>query len=151
MARFSIEPGICYTGDRLQYEDIARLCFERCRESRGNILDEQTDRAVSQPNASKPEGRILPFRPRGSLLTRNAPQPPSAAVPDLEKYERAPDEPDDFRHRMAMNALGLGVTIALIVSGLWIAEVMAHMRKNQDCVLTGRSNCAQVEAPVSER
>jgi hypothetical protein len=113
-------------------------------------LPQPTDRSVSQHNPDKPEeGRILPFRPRGSLLTRNV--PPPAAVPDLEKYERAPDEPDDFRHRMAMNALGLGVTIALIVSGLWIAEVMAHMRKNQDCVLTGRSNCAQVEAPVSER
>lgn len=112
-------------------------------------LRQPTDRAVSQQNPGKPEGRILPFRPRGSLLTRNVP-PPATAVPDLEKYERAPGEPDDFRHRMAMNAVGLGITIALIVSGLWIAEVMAHMRKNQDCVLTGRSNCAQVEAPVSE-
>jgi hypothetical protein len=106
---------------------------------------------VNQQNPGKPEGRILPFRPRGSLLTRNVPRPPPASVPDLEKYERARDEPDDFRHRMTMNALGLVVTVALILSGLWIADVMAHMRKNQDCALTGRSNCAQVEAPLDGR
>src|SRR5690242_8257648 len=64
-------------------------------------LPQPTDRAVSQQDPGKPEGRILPFRQRGSLLTRNVPRPP-ASVPDLEKYERARNEPDDFRHRMVM-------------------------------------------------
>ena len=41
--------------------------------------------------------------------------------------------------------------VALIVVGLWIADVMAQMRKNRDCVLTGRLGCTQVEAPVRER
>jgi hypothetical protein len=99
--------------------------------------------------SSKPEGRILPFRPRGTLFARNVPQPPQ--VPDLEKYERAPDEPDDFRHRMTMNALGLAVTVALVVTGIWIADVMAHMRKDQDCVLTGRSGCTHVDVPPRPR
>ena len=72
-------------------------------------------------------------------------------MPDLEKYERAPDEPDDFRHRMIMNGLGLAVTVVLIVVGIWIADVMAHMRKNQDCVLTGRSGCTPVDVPLQPR
>lgn len=76
------------------------------------------------------------------------PQPP---VPDLDKYERVPDEPDDFRHRMLMNGLGLVVTVVLIMTGIWIAEVMAHMRKDQDCVLTGRSNCASIQQPDRAR
>jgi hypothetical protein len=48
---------------------------------------------------------------------------------------------------MIMNGLGLAVTVVLIAGGLWIAEVMAHMRKDQDCALTGRSNCMPVEIP----
>jgi hypothetical protein len=72
-------------------------------------------------------------------------------VPDLEKYERAPEEPDDFRHRMLMNGLGLAVTAVLILGGIWIAEVMAHMRKDQDCVLSGRAGCTHVDVPIQPR
>jgi hypothetical protein len=107
------------------------------------------DHTVTQPSDSQSEGRILPFRPRGVLFSRNVPRPPP--VPDLEKFERAPGEPDDFRHRMMMNGLGLLVTVALIAAGLWIAEVMAHMRKDQDCVLTGRAGCTLVDVPVRPR
>ena len=103
---------------------------------------------MTRPTSSESEGRILPFRPRGSLFARNVPPPP---VPDLEKFERAPDEPDDFRHRMAMNALGLMATVVLIVTGIWIADVMAHMRKDQDCVLIGRSGCTRVDVPLPPR
>jgi hypothetical protein len=28
---------------------------------------------------------------------------------------------------------------------------MAHMRKDQDCALTGRSNCMPIELPATER
>ena len=98
---------------------------------------------------SKPEGQVLPFRPRGPMLARHVPGPPT--VPDLEKFERTPDEPDDFRHRMAMNALGLAVTVALVATGIWIADVMAQMRKDQDCVLTGRSGCTHVDVPIRPR
>ena len=107
-----------------------------------------TDRTVTGPTSSEPEGQILPFRPRGAMFARTTPRPP--ALLDLEKYEHTP-EPDDFRHRMTMNALGLGVTVALVVTGIWIAEVMAHMRKDQDCVLVGRSNCMPVDVPLRQR
>jgi hypothetical protein len=112
-------------------------------------LRQSTDRAVTQPTSSEPETRILPFRPRGSMFARNAPRPP--AVPNLEQYEHAPNEPDDFRHRMTMNALGLAVTVVLVITGIWIADVMAQMRKDRDCVLTGRLGCAHVDAPVQSR
>ncbi|MSP46939.1 MAG: hypothetical protein EXQ83_14095 [Xanthobacteraceae bacterium] len=115
------------------------------------------DRAVNRPVSSEPEsqgpGQVLPFRPRGSLFALNAPRPPAAPDEslDLKKYERAGDEPDDFRHRMLMNGLGLAATVALVVAGIWIADVMAHMRKNQDCVLTGRPGCTPVDAPRQQR
>ena len=113
------------------------------------LLRQSTDRAVPRPTSSEPEGQVLPFRPRGSMFARNAPRPP--AVPDLEKYEHAANEPDDFRHRMTMNALGLAVTVGLVVTGIWIANTMASMRKNQDCVLSGRRGCSPVDSPLPQR
>lgn len=104
---------------------------------------------MSQPSPSNPEGRILRFQPRGSLLRK--PPPPPPPVPDLGQYERTPEEPDDFRHRMIMNVLGFAVTAMLVAGGIWIADVMAHMRKGQDCVLTGRQGCTPVDAPVQPR
>jgi hypothetical protein len=101
---------------------------------------------VTKPDTSEHEGQILPFRPRGSLLTRNVRPPP--LVPDLRKFEETPEGPDDFKHRMLMNGLGLVVTVLLIVGGVWIADVMAHMRKDQDCVLMGRPNCAHINIPM---
>jgi hypothetical protein len=113
-------------------------------------LRQPTDRvAVNRITPREPEGRVLPFRPRGALFARPVPRPP--AVPDLKKFERAPDEPDDFRHRMLMNGLGLAVTVALVGAGIWIADVMAHMRKDQDCVLTGRPGCTHVDVPAQPR
>jgi len=69
-------------------------------------------------------------------------------VPDLKKFEETPEQPDDFKHRMLMNGLGLAVTALLVAGGIWIADVMAHMRKDQDCVLMGRPNCAHLNIPM---
>jgi hypothetical protein len=35
--------------------------------------------------------------------------------------------------------------LALMGAGLWLADTMARMRKNQDCVLSGRSGCTHVD------
>jgi hypothetical protein len=107
------------------------------------------DRTVTHRPPSEPEGRILPFRRRGALFGRK--RPPAPPLSDLAQYERRPDEPDDYRHRMLMNGLALMATVALVAAGIWIADVMAHMRKNQDCVLSGRPGCTPVEVPVRAR
>lgn len=98
---------------------------------------------------SPPERRVLPFRGRGSLFASNPPRP--SPVQDLERFERTQDE-DDYRHRMIMNGLALLLLIVLIGSGIWIANTMAVMRKNQDCVLSGKRNCnPPVEVPIAPR
>jgi hypothetical protein len=71
-------------------------------------------------------------------------------VADLSRYERAPPD-DDYRHRMKINALAFVATAILIVIGVWLAVSIADLRKNQDCVLMGRPNCAQVKIPPAER
>jgi hypothetical protein len=88
------------------------------------------------------QAEILQFRPRGALFARRLPRPP--LVPDLSKFEQPQDDADDFRHRMLMNGLGFAVTVLLVVGGIWIADVMAHIQRDQDCVLSGRKNCAPI-------
>src|ERR1051325_6153480 len=87
-------------------------------------------------------GRILPFR-RGRRLVPRARQ--DEPVEGVEKY--AQGEPDDYRQRMIHNGLGLLACILLVAGGIWIASTMAEMRRNQDCVLSGRRNCASIPAP----
>ena len=94
-----------------------------------------------------PNRRVLPFRRRGSLFASSPPRP--SPVDDLERYERTGGE-DDYRHRMIMNGLGALVLIVLVGGGIWIADTMAQMRKNQDCVLSGRRNCnPPVQVPAA--
>jgi hypothetical protein len=107
------------------------------------------------PARADDDHRVIPFRPRTGLhKTWHLPLVPRARddspVADLAKYER-PEAEDDYRHRMKMNALGFLITCVLIVTGLWLAETMAEIRKVQDCVLTGRSNCMPIEAASALR
>jgi hypothetical protein len=101
---------------------------------------------VTGTDPSEHDAQILQFRPRGALFARKAATPPP--VPDLSKFESPREGPDDFRHRMLMNGLGFAITVLLICGGVWIADVMAHIRKDQDCVLSGRKNCAPISIPV---
>ena len=42
-------------------------------------------------------------------------------------------------------------TVALAVAGIWLAIQIADMRKNQDCLLSGRRNCAPIDVKALER
>ena len=96
--------------------------------------------AAPEPSPAPHEARVVMFRRRG-IRPRISVRPP---VEDLAKYERAGGS-DDYRHRMAINAAALLFVVGLIAAGLWIAETMAAMRKNQDCVLSGRRGCTPVQ------
>ena len=89
--------------------------------------------------------RVLKFVPRNSAALQNTATPPAAE--DLSRYERPRDEPDDFRHRMIANAAALALTAILIGIGICLAISIADLRKTQDCVLTGRRDCAPITAP----
>lgn len=96
-----------------------------------------------QSPSSKPEARILSFR-RGQKPRR---PPPASPPPGLDKYERD-NTPDDYRHRMLVNLAALVAVIVLVCAGYWIADTMARLRKDQDCVLSGRRNCATVNVDI---
>jgi hypothetical protein len=114
---------------------------------RPTVLDStREDDDVTHTPPDEREGRVLPFRRPGSLFTAN--RAPPSPVQDLEKFERTEGE-DDYRHRMLMNAMAAGFVILLIGGGIWIANSMATIRKNQDCVLSGKRNCnPPIELPA---
>lgn len=99
---------------------------------------------MTSDKPSPDKGRVVRLWPRRGLSH----QPPRATPPveDLAKYERS-DEGDDYRHRMITNVIALVFTIMLVIGGVWIANKMAEIRKNQDCVLTGRRGCTPVDVP----
>jgi hypothetical protein len=90
------------------------------------------------PQGQSLPGRVLPFRRRTSHAV--PPSNPASPVEDLSRFERTAGE-DDYRHRMLMNAMAAGVTVLLVAGGIWIANSLAQLRKDQDCVMSGRRNC----------
>ena len=97
--------------------------------------------SAPRQESDEPKGLVLPFR------RREKPRPQgNAPVEGLEKYAET-SEPDDYRQRMTNNVLAFVFCILLVAAGVWIADRIAEMLKNQDCVLSGRRNCANVNVP----
>jgi len=89
-----------------------------------------------------------------NIRTRRPFQPAPRAVepPDerLDKFAQS-DEPDDFKHRMLVNLIAFCFVTILVVSALWLANSLATMRKDQDCVLSGKRGCSPIETPAKSR
>jgi hypothetical protein len=73
--------------------------------------------------------------------------PPEPDDLSLSRYERPRDQPDDFRQRMLANIAAVAFTVALMAIGIWLAKNIADLRTTQDCVLTGRRDCAHIYVP----
>jgi hypothetical protein len=108
--------------------------------------------AHEERDANAAGGTVLNFR------RRRPPQPPpsgwspspEAPIDDLAKFESAGDR-DDYRHRMRMNVISVVVVTLLVIAGVWIANTMAELQKQQDCALHGRRNCMPIDVPASTR
>lgn len=109
-----------------------------------------------QPIREDDEHRVLKFVPRTSGHPPHL--PPASIDPSkrttsfrgadgLERYERPREEPDDFHHRMLANSAAFVLTVALIAIGIWLAVSISDLRKTQDCLLTGRRDCARIAIP----
>jgi hypothetical protein len=104
----------------------------------------KTERPISSDDD---DHRVVKFRPRTSAQPPGrTPQNVKPQANDLSGYERAPEEPDEFRHRMLANLAAFAFTVALTAIGIWLAMSIAELRKNQDCVLMGRRDCAQISS-----
>jgi hypothetical protein len=104
----------------------------------------------ARPAPDEETGRVVQLRPRLRLLGRRAPPAAGMSAPppieDIGKYERGGRE-DDYRHRMLMNVLGFLTCAVLVAAGVWIANAIAELRSHQDCVFSGRHDCAHIDVP----
>lgn len=94
--------------------------------------------------------QVLQFRPRVAerLGSREFPTVPQDDAFDyLAQYEQDQEEDQNvnYPHRMLMNAIAVAVVAMLIGVGVWLADTIADMERDQDCVLQGRQNCAPIE------
>jgi len=96
--------------------------------------------------SSEHESRVLRFPSHGRNARLRASMP--SPVADLARFERG-DDADDYRHRMLVNIAAFVFVLGLIGAGLWLADTMAQMRKDEDCVLSGRRGCTPVEVNTS--
>ena len=107
-----------------------------------------------QPKPSDDGGRVVPFRSRGARTsggTQQRPQPSSSPDETLAKYEGGEEREDTYRHRMMVNLAAFAFIIVLALAGVWLAMEIIQMRKNQDCILSGRRNCAPIDLNAPER
>src|SRR5262249_3069976 len=98
------------------------------------------------PGGAVPSPR--PARERGNAAPAAAPPSP---IESLAKYEGGEEREDTYRHRMMVNLAALAFTVVLALAGVWLAMQIADMRKNQDCLRSGRRNCAPIDVNAHER
>jgi hypothetical protein len=104
----------------------------------------------ARPSSDQETGRIVPLRPPVlRRVARPAGLASRPAVEDIDKYEGGGE--DDYRHRMLMNVLGFLTCAILVAAGVWIANAIADLRSNQDCVFSGRHDCAHIDVPSRVR
>ncbi|MBV8320532.1 MAG: hypothetical protein JO049_07635 [Hyphomicrobiales bacterium] len=110
-----------------------------------------SEHSNASENASEEDHRVVPFRPRGGKWRAVRHTPFASPVAGLAKYEGGEEQDDNYRHRMMVNLAALAFTVALAVAGIWLAIQIADMRKKQDCLLSGRRNCAPIDVKALER
>jgi hypothetical protein len=110
---------------------------------------------TEEPTDSQEMGRILRFEPRRGPRQPRAPVSASlfgrSPVEGVDKYARQGDDTEDYRHRMRTNVAAIVVVGLLIWCGYWLFETLAEMRRTQDCILSGRTNCAHINVPPQSR
>jgi hypothetical protein len=98
-----------------------------------------------------PASRLPANRASANHAPIPAGEPAEDDADDFARFEREPEERIDYRQRMFMNVIALGIVTVLLGAGVWIAGTIAELEKDQDCVLQGRSNCAPLELPMPAR
>lgn len=95
-------------------------------------------------------GQVLRFEPRRPQALAND-APVSDARDDVDEFasfEQEQDEPINYRQRRIMNLIALAIVTLLVILGVWIADTLTDLQRQQDCFMQGRSNCAPIELPI---
>ena len=61
--------------------------------------------------------------------------------------EPPPSREQEARDRRAANIFLLIAAVVLVGIGVWIADAMIEARRADDCMSSGRRNCAPIDVP----
>ncbi len=58
------------------------------------------------------------------------------------------DEPETESERRWTNIFIVGFIVGVVATGLWLVDAMLKARQADECMASGRRNCAPIEAPL---
>jgi hypothetical protein len=64
---------------------------------------------------------------------------------DRNEPKLSPEEEE--RDRRTANVVLLAVAVALVGAGIWLGNALVDARKADECMASGRRNCAPIEVP----
>jgi hypothetical protein len=64
-----------------------------------------------------------------------------------DQLEKPPTPEDEARDRRAANIFLLAAGLVLVGIGVWLANAMVDARRADECMSSGRRNCAPIEVP----
>jgi hypothetical protein len=61
--------------------------------------------------------------------------------------KRSEDGDDEGDQRRSAALIGLIIILALAIAGVWLVRELREKSQLEDCLMSGRTNCAPIEAP----
>ena len=55
---------------------------------------------------------------------------------------------EDERRTRRMSLIGLAAVVVVFAIGWWVARDLYESGRTEDCLMSGRSNCETLQAPV---
>ncbi len=98
--------------------------------------------------------QVIMFRPRRSTpagsarAARNWSAPTAKPAAEQPPALRLVSDDDGRRHRLMLNLLGLAFCAALAFAGVWLVNEIIEMKRTEECVLSGHSNCLPLRMPA---
>jgi hypothetical protein len=60
---------------------------------------------------------------------------------------RSQNGDDETDQRRSAALIGLIIILALAIAGVWLVRELREKSQLEDCLMSGRTNCAPIEAP----
>jgi len=60
---------------------------------------------------------------------------------------RSQNGDDEADQRRSAELIGLIIIIALAIAGVWLVRELREKSQLEDCLMSGRTNCAPIETP----
>jgi hypothetical protein len=74
--------------------------------------------------------------------------PEFSGLGSLRPMAHDPNQPDDGDGNRRGALIGLVIAALLVVAGIYLASALRNQGKMEDCLMSGRSNCAPIDVPT---